>query len=136
MNLMPCSPDPEKRAAYDQLGQNHQSGQDFRPPPNWDAGFEFSGLVLLRPRRLTTVSSSPNCSAAWVAPITRIFMLAVSRRTAWITTPRSCSTWKMLSTAPPAKSQPARAQTECPGSSLAGDPHPQRADSPRRARGR
>jgi curved DNA-binding protein len=35
--------DPEKRAAYDQLGQNHQSGQDFRPPPNWDAGFEFSG---------------------------------------------------------------------------------------------
>ena len=35
--------DPEKRAAYDQLGQGHQSGQDFRPPPDWDAGFEFSG---------------------------------------------------------------------------------------------
>ena len=34
--------DPEKRAAYDQLGSNHQSGQDFRPPPDWDAGFEFS----------------------------------------------------------------------------------------------
>jgi curved DNA-binding protein len=33
--------DPEKRAAYDQLGQ-HQSGQDFRPPPGWDAGFEHS----------------------------------------------------------------------------------------------
>ncbi len=35
--------DPEKRAAYDQLGANWQAGQDFRPPPNWDAGFEFSG---------------------------------------------------------------------------------------------
>ena len=35
--------DPEKRAAYDQLGQGHQLGQDFRPPPDWDAGFEFSG---------------------------------------------------------------------------------------------
>ena len=35
--------DPEKRAAYDQLGQNWQAGQDFRPPPDWDAGFEFSG---------------------------------------------------------------------------------------------
>ena len=35
--------DPEKRAAYDQLGKGYQPGQDFRPPPDWDAGFEFSG---------------------------------------------------------------------------------------------
>ena len=35
--------DPEKRAAYDQLGARWQGGQDFRPPPDWDAGFEFSG---------------------------------------------------------------------------------------------
>ena len=35
--------DPEKRAAYDQLGSGYQPGQDFRPPPNWDTGFEFSG---------------------------------------------------------------------------------------------
>lgn len=35
--------DPEKRAAYDQLGKSNQPGQDFRPPPDWDAGFEFSG---------------------------------------------------------------------------------------------
>ncbi|HXG29156.1 MAG TPA: DnaJ C-terminal domain-containing protein [Nevskiales bacterium] len=34
--------DPEKRAAYDQLGRNYQPGQDFHPPPDWDAGFEFS----------------------------------------------------------------------------------------------
>jgi curved DNA-binding protein len=35
--------DPEKRATYDQLGRGYQPGQDFRPPPDWDAGFEFSG---------------------------------------------------------------------------------------------
>ncbi|HED17794.1 MAG TPA: J domain-containing protein [Gammaproteobacteria bacterium] len=35
--------DPEKRTAYDQLGKGWQQGQDFRPPPDWDAGFEFSG---------------------------------------------------------------------------------------------
>ncbi len=35
--------DPEKRVAYDQLGANWQAGQQFEPPPNWDAGFEFSG---------------------------------------------------------------------------------------------
>jgi len=34
--------DPEKRAAYDQLGQGYQPGQEFRPPPDWDAGYEFS----------------------------------------------------------------------------------------------
>jgi len=35
--------DLEKRAAYDQLGSNWKAGQDFRPPPDWNAGFEFSG---------------------------------------------------------------------------------------------
>ena len=35
--------DPEKRAAYDQLGANWKAGQEFHPPPDWDAGFEFSG---------------------------------------------------------------------------------------------
>ncbi len=35
--------DPEKRAAYDQLGANWQAGQDFQPPPDWDSGFEFTG---------------------------------------------------------------------------------------------
>lgn len=38
--------DPEKRAAYDQLGRGYQSGQDFRPPPDWDTGFEFSSHGL------------------------------------------------------------------------------------------
>ena len=35
--------DPEKRAAYDQLGSDWKSGQQFRPPPDWASGFEFSG---------------------------------------------------------------------------------------------
>jgi curved DNA-binding protein len=40
--------DPEKRAAYDQLGSNWQAGQDFRPPPE-----------LARP------ATSP-CGAGWI----------------------------------------------------------------------
>ncbi|HKJ77043.1 MAG TPA: DnaJ C-terminal domain-containing protein [Gammaproteobacteria bacterium] len=35
--------DPEKRAAYDRLGARWQEGEEFRPPPDWDTGFEFSG---------------------------------------------------------------------------------------------
>jgi curved DNA-binding protein len=35
--------DPEKRAAYNQLGTNYRSGQEFRPPPDWGKGFEFTG---------------------------------------------------------------------------------------------
>ena len=35
--------DPEKRAAYDQVGSNWKSKEGFTPPPGWDAGFEFSG---------------------------------------------------------------------------------------------
>jgi curved DNA-binding protein len=34
--------DPEKRAAYDQLGTRWRAGQDFTPPPDWGAGFEFT----------------------------------------------------------------------------------------------
>jgi curved DNA-binding protein len=35
--------DPEKRAAYDQLGSGPPPGQEFRPPPDWGSGFEFRG---------------------------------------------------------------------------------------------
>lgn len=34
--------DPKKREAYDQLGSQWQSGQEFRPPPNWQ-GFAGAG---------------------------------------------------------------------------------------------
>ncbi len=33
--------DPQKRAAYDQLGNDFQTGQQFRPPPGWGSNFEF-----------------------------------------------------------------------------------------------
>jgi curved DNA-binding protein len=35
--------DPEKRAAYDELGQGWRQGQDFRPPPDWEQHFDFGG---------------------------------------------------------------------------------------------
>jgi curved DNA-binding protein len=35
--------DQEKRDAYDALG-SHPSGQDFRPPPNWEAGQNGQGF--------------------------------------------------------------------------------------------
>ena len=35
--------DPEKRAAYDQLGSEWKQGQQFKPPPGWASGFEFRG---------------------------------------------------------------------------------------------
>jgi curved DNA-binding protein len=35
--------DPERRAAYDSVGSSQDSGKDFRPPPEWNPGFEFSG---------------------------------------------------------------------------------------------
>lgn len=42
--------DPEKRAAYDQLG-NYQPGQEFKPPPDWrqqysDQPFSFDDIDL------------------------------------------------------------------------------------------
>jgi curved DNA-binding protein len=42
--------DPEKRAAYDQLG-SHRPGQEFRPPPGWerqfgDGRFSFDDIDL------------------------------------------------------------------------------------------
>jgi curved DNA-binding protein len=35
--------DAEKRAAYDQLGRDYRSGQQFRPPPDWEQRFSQSG---------------------------------------------------------------------------------------------
>ncbi|HRB16660.1 MAG TPA: DnaJ domain-containing protein, partial [Nitrospira sp.] len=34
--------DTEKRAAYDELGNRWREGQEFTPPPEWGAGFEFT----------------------------------------------------------------------------------------------
>lgn len=35
--------DPQKRQAYDQLGERWQHGQEFRQPPGWEPRFDFSG---------------------------------------------------------------------------------------------
>ncbi|MEP6548310.1 MAG: DnaJ C-terminal domain-containing protein [Gammaproteobacteria bacterium] len=35
--------DPEKRAAYDQLGRDYRPGQQFRPPPDWSQRFGQAG---------------------------------------------------------------------------------------------
>ncbi|MGP8034287.1 MAG: DnaJ C-terminal domain-containing protein [Steroidobacteraceae bacterium] len=43
--------DTEKRAAYDQLGSEWKSGQQFRPPPDWASGFEFGGAPGAGARR-------------------------------------------------------------------------------------
>jgi curved DNA-binding protein len=34
--------DPQKRAAYDQLGSQWRAGQDFQPPPGWQSNFDFT----------------------------------------------------------------------------------------------
>ncbi len=38
--------DAKKRSAYDQLGSNWKSGEEFRPPPNWQytSGFDSGGF--------------------------------------------------------------------------------------------
>jgi curved DNA-binding protein len=47
--------DPQKRAAYDQLGPDHRTGEEFRPPPDWEkqyaqggggGGFSFDDIDL------------------------------------------------------------------------------------------
>jgi curved DNA-binding protein len=35
--------DPDKRAAYDHLGRDYRTGQQFRPPPDWSQRFGHSG---------------------------------------------------------------------------------------------
>lgn len=53
--------DPEKRAAYDQLGSGPPPGQEFRPPPDWGSGFEFRGAGHAGPgEREFTYSGDPS----------------------------------------------------------------------------
>jgi curved DNA-binding protein CbpA len=78
--------DAEKRAAYDQLGTNYKGGQDFRPPPDWNAGFEFSG-------------GRPG-GGDGAGPVTRPLM-----QKGRITTPRSLLIWRTPFGAQPAPSR-------------------------------
>ena len=56
--------DPERRAAYDAIGQGRQQGGAFTPPPDWDAGFEISGRGEPGGARTSTATSSRSSSAA------------------------------------------------------------------------
>ena len=58
--------DTEKRAAYDQLGRDYRSGQQFRPPPDWEQRFSHGGGAGAADSAISTVSAifSPACSAA------------------------------------------------------------------------
>jgi len=97
--------DLEKRAAYDQLGQGYQPGQEFRPPPDWDAGFEFS-----------TRGASPRGAADFSDFFAEMFgglggeREAFARRVghfvlrAKTTMPRCCWTWTMPLSAPSGRS--------------------------------
>ena len=127
--------DPEKRAAYDQLGRGYQPGQDFRPPPDWDAGFEFSGqgFCAARSRRISA-TSSPNCSVAWAA---RARVRARPRRLPGARRGSSrqgaARSGGRLQRRHPAD-HPARAAERRAGPGSADDAHPQREDSQGRAR--
>jgi curved DNA-binding protein len=48
--------DPERRAAYDELARGRRPGEDFRPPPDWDAGFEFSARGGFAPDEMADFS--------------------------------------------------------------------------------
>jgi len=55
--------DPEKRAAYDQLGSEWKQGQQFRPPPDWASGFEFRGGPGGAPRGAPGAGQGPQGGA-------------------------------------------------------------------------
>ena len=38
--------DPEKRAAYDNVGQSFHAGQEFRPPPDLGARYQFFKTIV------------------------------------------------------------------------------------------
>ena len=71
--------DPQKRAAYDQLGSEWKSGQQFRPPPDWGSGFEFAGRRAPgRPRRPQRRPRRRRLRAG----LQRVLLLTVRRRLA------------------------------------------------------
>jgi len=60
--------DPEKRTAYDHIGASLQEGQEFRPPPDWNAGFEFSGGGFGDAKKRDAALSEVDLAAEVVTP--------------------------------------------------------------------
>ena len=92
--------DPQRRAAYDQLGSNWRAGQEFRPPPDWGRDFEFStsssavaaaARRLQRFLRLAVRRSAARSGTRIIQPRRRRAAAAASPRPARITSPRSRS---------------------------------------------
>ena len=48
--------DPQKRAAYDQLGSNWRQGQEFRPPPDWGQTVGSDGSLTVQAEDVTKVA--------------------------------------------------------------------------------
>jgi curved DNA-binding protein len=48
--------DPERRAAYDQLGKGRRPGEEFRPPPDWNANSGFSAHGGMAPGEMADFS--------------------------------------------------------------------------------
>lgn len=123
--------DPEKRAAYDQLGRGYQPGQDFRPPLTGTLASSFPARGFHPGKPPASAISSPNCLAAWAAPTPA---LATRRRLsgAGRGPPRqgAARTGRRLQRRHPAD-YPARAENGCPQPGATGDPHPQR-ENPQR----
>jgi curved DNA-binding protein len=82
--------DPEKRAAYDEVGQRYQRGQEFQPPPGWDSGYEFSGRDFGAEGGMDFSDFFESLFGRAAPP----GGAARCRRLAATTTPRSSSTWK------------------------------------------
>ncbi len=97
--------DPEKRAAYDQLGRDYREGQEFRPPPDWDAGFEFSGSGFSTAEAADFSDFFAELFGHMGSARSRA---ADSGRVATTIMPRSCSTWRPPTAATPAPSPCAR----------------------------
>lgn len=104
--------DPEKRAAYDTLGQQRPTGagqgasggergaQGFQPPPGWASGFEFSGGPGGMEGEAPTTAISSNPSSA-TPQRRRAGAAARARPHAGATTmPASTSTWPTPMPAP------------------------------------
>ena len=89
-----------KSAAYDQLGRDWRAGQ-FRPPPGWDAGFEFSAAVRAVPVVAASRFLREPVRTGWQFPQCRLhprWSSLVAERTIM---PGSRSASRMHSTVPP-----------------------------------
>ena len=114
---MRCCPTPSAAPPTTRWGKGRRQGEAFTPPPDWDAGFEFSGRGCRAAwRRATSATSSPNCSAARArgARAARGGR-AASRCAARTTTPRSCSTSRTPGAAPRGRSRCAAPQVDAQG---------------------